>query len=236
MSESQMIHPAQPAPTATRFTPGAAKDTLDSTELQVFPVQKFTPAEGGAPADAGNVEWNIILLKGEGFGELRRVSVRRGDNAVVAFGKVKADISFPNRITSLLHQILYFGDKAIFEASITWRIEAGDEAQQTFVDVGPLTYDPLLTAALHGRFHFHKDADFVTSNLRFAQDNKAMVIAWKINKKYTVGCILFACALSIGLGVIVGLVCHDAGLGVGVGSAAAAILAVVAFILMKLAK
>jgi uncharacterized membrane protein YkgB len=63
-----------------------------------------------------------------------------------------------------------------------------------------------------------------------------MVIAWKINKKYTVGCILFACALSIGLGVIVGLVCHDAGLGVGVGSAAAAILAVVAFILMKLAK
>jgi hypothetical protein len=120
MSESQMIHPAQPAPTATGFTPGAAKDTLDSTELRVFPVRNLTPAEGGAPADAGNVEWNIVLLKGEGFGEQRRVSVRRGDNAVVTFGKVKADISFPNRITSLLNQILYFGDKAIFEASITW--------------------------------------------------------------------------------------------------------------------
>src|SRR5262249_9327129 len=115
----QMAHLTSSTPTATTSAAVAHANSLDLTELQLLPEPTFTPAEGGADANTDNVEWNVVLLKGEGYGELHRVPVRRGDNAVVAFDKVKVDVGVPQKIKALLNKILYFGEEAIFEAPIT---------------------------------------------------------------------------------------------------------------------
>lgn len=105
----------------------------------------------------------------------------------------------------------------------------------TYVDVGPLEYNPLLTAAFHNRIVL-KGNDFIGQKDRFAQPDKAIVISWKVNKKYVTGFILVLCALTVGLGILIGMLCHNAGLGIGVSGGLASVLSVLAFVLMRLAK
>jgi hypothetical protein len=99
-----------------------------------------------------------------------------------------------------------------------------------------MTYEPILTAAWHGRVLLDRNTDFAAINMRFSQNDRALVIEWKTRKKYTMAWILTSCGLSIALGVMVGLACHDAGLGVAVGAGAAAVVGVVSPVLMRPAK
>jgi hypothetical protein len=96
-----------------------------------------------------------------------------------------------------------------------------------------LKFDPLLTEAFHIPVTLASRGDFVAANHRFSYSTlvdspfaapRALVIGWKTTKNYLIWLILVLCLLSLAAGIFVGMLCHNAGLGVAVTSGVAAVL------------
>ena len=107
------------------------------------------------------------------------------------------------------------------------------------VDLGPLTYSALLTEVYHNSAAL---GDFANAKANFrrylkkpgSSNNVAMVLGWQTCKTYMFGKLSILCAISLLIGVVVGMVCHDANFGTALGGGLFALLGTVATLLTLL--
>jgi hypothetical protein len=130
----------------------------------------------------------------------------------------------------------------------TQRRDVGDaEAQiaaEVWIDPNRLKFLFAHTKAYHDPTNSVSWTTFVRDNARFydteveeaGQGQKALVLGWKTDARRTSAIAALWTLLSVALGVSVGVVCHDAGLGIAVTSVMATLLDFIAFVIAKLAK
>jgi hypothetical protein len=111
------------------------------------------------------------------------------------------------------------------------------------VDLGPLTYCALFTEVYRNPATL---ADFANAKAKAiferhlkksgSSNNIAVVVGWKTCKNYMAINFLVLCAISLLIGVMVGVLCHDANLGAALGGGLFALLGTVATLLALLWK
>jgi hypothetical protein len=112
-----------------------------------------------------------------------------------------------------------------------------------FTEADGRTFLPYATYAYHHPDKCGAGAGFVLSLKRFClAENEgfcprsALILDWKVDKALVALEAFIATAASLGIGVLVGALLHDASLGVGVAGGIGTILAFVAFVMAKLSK
>lgn len=120
MAECGICDITRPAPANSKSnTTADEKNSPPSNQVSRPLEAQATYINATSLVTPDNVEWNVVRLRGEGYGKLCRVPVQLSDNGVVAIEKVKNRIGTTTVVKATLNKILYFGEEAIFEASIT---------------------------------------------------------------------------------------------------------------------
>ncbi|KIW37623.1 uncharacterized protein PV06_10264 [Exophiala oligosperma] len=151
------------------------------------------------------------------------------------------DMEVHSKFVVWWHKILAMRP-AIFEGTVTMQNDSDLEAERIscFIAMGTLQELPQHTFAYSKPGEFLSWAGFVHDNARFYQAanggfgmQKALILAWKTDK-LLVGVITAILTLvSIAIGIIIGMACHNAGLGIGVSATIFTLLAFLAFVLNK---
>jgi hypothetical protein len=109
------------------------------------------------------------------------------------------------------------------------------------VDVDVIKLAPLLTQGFYDPSTMALWMDFGFTNRLFAHSALisnpfsaplALVIGWTTTKSFVIWLILLLCSISLAAGVVVGKLCHNAGLGLAVTSGVAAILSIVEIVML----